>query len=57
MPPYIISLIAMLIISIIAFAAYGLDKRKAKKENILPPTSSGSTQFSVRQLKFCGGKF
>lgn len=33
------------------------NKRKAKKENILPPASLGGTQFSVRLLKFCGGEF
>ena len=49
MPPYIISLIAMLIISIVAFAAYGLDKRKAKK-------GVWRTKEAVLLgLGFCGG--
>ena len=49
MPPYIISLIAMLIISIVALAAYGLDKRKAKK-------GVWRTKEAVLLgLGFCGG--
>ena len=31
LPPYLISLIAMAAVSLVAFIAYGLDKRKAKK--------------------------
>ena len=33
------------------------NKRKAKKENILPSNSSGGSEFFVRLLKFCGGEF
>ncbi len=31
LPPYLISMIAMAAVSLVAFIAYGLDKRKAKK--------------------------
>ena len=33
------------------------NKRKAKKENILPSNSSGGSEFFVMLLKFYGGEF
>lgn len=49
LPPYLISLIAMALISLIAFIAYGLDKRKAKK-------GAWRTKEAVLLgMGFCGG--
>ena len=49
LPPYLISLIAMAAVSLVAFIAYGLDKRKAKK-------GLWRTKEAVLLgLGFCGG--
>lgn len=49
LPPYLISLIAIAAVSLVAFIAYGLDKRKAKK-------GLWRTKEAVLLgLGFCGG--